>query len=238
MSVFFLLAAACLRKHKRLARVCFWMPVALLMVCGNGLVSDFLTRRLEGQYPTPNPIPPADCILILGGGTKPAAPPRPLAEVNEAGNRVIYGAWLHRQGKAPWVLCTGGGAEPHPEALDMAEIARRIGVPREALLLETNALDTHDHALNLRAEFQRRGFKRLLLVTSAMHMPRSVAVLKRGCPGIEFIPTPTDFRVDDTPRSWCYHLSRFLPTPSNLCHFSDAMHEYIGLLYYALRGWI
>ena len=200
-----LVAAACLRKYKLAARVLSWMPVVILLVCGNGPVSDLLIQHLERQYLPPTPVPQADCILVLGGGTSSDLPPRPTTEVNDAGDRVIYGAWLYRQGKAPVVLCTGGGNQPHPEALDMADILQRMGVPKDAILVETKAMDTHEHALNLRAEFHRRGFSRVLLVTSAMHMPRSVAVFKRGCPGIEFIPTPTDFRVpDDPPRSWCY----------------------------------
>jgi uncharacterized SAM-binding protein YcdF (DUF218 family) len=234
-----LVMAACLRKHKVGSRVLFWLPVAMLMVCGNRPFSDSLIRRLERQYLPPNPMPQADCILILGGGTEPELPPRPTVEVNDAGDRVLYGAWLYRLGKAPLVLCTGGGHEPHPEALDMADILQRMGVPKDAILLETKAMDTHDHALNLRTEFHQRGFKRILLVTSAMHMPRSVAVFKRGCPGVEFIPAPTDFRApDDPPRSWCYRLSRWVPTPLNLLTFSDASHEYMGMLYYRLRGWV
>jgi uncharacterized SAM-binding protein YcdF (DUF218 family) len=187
-------------------------------------------------------MPQADCILVLGGGIEPRLPPRPTIEVGEAGDRVLYGAHLFRQGKAPLIVCTGGAVlAPRAQAEDMAELLERIGVPKDAILKETKARNTRQHAVYLRPLFQERGFKRILLVTSAMHMPRSMGVFKRGCPGIEFVPAPTDFwapyPLEQDP--WWYRaLAALLPSGKNLSDFSVAMHEYFGMAYYKLRGWI
>jgi uncharacterized SAM-binding protein YcdF (DUF218 family) len=98
---------------------------------------------------------------------------------------------------------------------------------------------THQHGTNLRALLEERNFRRVLLVTSAMHMPRAVGVFKKECAGIEFIPAPTDFRITDPiPAPWYQRLKAVVPTPSNLLLFSEAMHEYLGIAFYKLRGWM
>jgi uncharacterized SAM-binding protein YcdF (DUF218 family) len=245
-----LLGAAAFQKRKVASRICFWLAVAVLLVCGNGWLVGAMARHLERQYPplasqpsTLNPQPPlADCILILSGGLQSRIPPRPTIEVGEAGDRVLYGAYLFRQGKAPRILCTGGvatgGIAPLPAAQEMAEFLEMLGVPKSVILMETNSANTRQHARNLQSVFQERGFKRILLVTSAMHMPRSLGVFRHGCPGLEFIPAPTDFRVTERiPAPWYQELKAVVPTPANLLLFSELMHEYLGMAWYRVRGW-
>ena len=163
-------------------------------------------------------------------------PPRPTLEVDEAGDRILYAAYLYRQGKAPFALCTG----PRQAVEDMADFLEMLGVPKEKVMLEMESRNTREHARNLQALFQQRGFKRVLLVTSAMHMPRSMGVFRRLCPGIEFIPAPTDFRVVGSTgdEAWYKQVFAPIPTPHQLMNFSDAMHEYLGMAYYKLRGWM
>jgi uncharacterized SAM-binding protein YcdF (DUF218 family) len=250
LALLLLLASALLRKKEWARRLCFWLAIGIIMVCGNGWLTRALARHLERQYPplasqpsTLNPQPPlADCILILSGGLQSRIPPRPTIEVDDAGDRVLYGAYLFREGKAPRILCTGGvatgGIAPQAAAQTMAEFLEMLGVPKSAILTETKSANTRQHARNLQTVFQEQGFKRILLVTSAMHMPRSLGVFRRGCPGIEFIPAPTDFRVTERiPAPWYHEFKALVPTPANLVLFSEAMHEYLGIAWYKVRGW-
>jgi uncharacterized SAM-binding protein YcdF (DUF218 family) len=235
--------AVVFRKRKALCRACFGLAMATLLVCGNGWVVGALTKRLEWQNLPPNPVPQADCILILSGGTRSRIPPRPIIEITDSGNRVLYGAYLYRQGKAPRVICTGGlanAATGHPAyADDMADLLGMLGVSQDAVIKETKAGDTHEHATKVYPLLQSRTFKRVLLVTSAMHMPRSVGTFHRLCPGIEFIPAPTDFRVTERiPAPWYHRVTAFIPTPRSLLDFSEAEHEYVGIAYYRMRGWM
>src|SRR6266576_722881 len=230
--VILLLAAAALRRRTAASRLCTWLAVALLLVCGNGWVSSALIRNLESRYVAPEPLPQADCILVLGGGTLSRIPPRRTVEVDGAGDRVLYGAYLYRQGNAPLMICTGRGGGPRAAADDMAELLESMGVPRDSIIKETKAENTREHARNLYPLLRERGFKRILLVTSAMHMPRSMGVFRRGCPGIEFIPSPTDFRVVESNTPWYRQVFAPIPTPHQLMNFSDAMHEYLGIAYY------
>jgi uncharacterized SAM-binding protein YcdF (DUF218 family) len=243
LSLILLLAAAAFRKRKTPSRVCFWLAVTTLLVCGNGWVATGLTRNLEWRYLPPEPVPEVDCILILSGGILPRIPPRTTVEVAEAGDRVLYGAHLFRDGKAPRIICTGnvatGGLSDHPESESMAELMESLGVPKEVITTESKSEDTHQHTQNLRPLFQEQGFKRILLVTSAMHMPRALGVFKRCCPGIDFIAAPTDFHATQKrPSAWYRHLTGIIPTPSHLVAFTEAAHEYAGIAYYKLRGWM
>jgi len=179
---------------------------------------------------------------VLSGGIRGRVPPRPTVEVSDGGDRVIYGAYLYRQHKAPRIICTGnvatGGVAPRPAALDMAEFLEMVGVGAEAIITEIASENTHEHAKNLRAVFQKQGIKRVLLVTSAMHMPRSVATFRRLCPEVQFTPAPTDFHCTQaSPTAWYRKLTGFIPTPSHLLAFSAVMHEYLGIAWYKFKGW-
>ena len=82
-----------------------WVPyvvgltLMVLILGGNGWLSTALLRSLEFRHLPPNPIPTADAIVVLGGATRPQVPPRPWIEVNEAGDRPLYGAKLYNEAK-------------------------------------------------------------------------------------------------------------------------------------------
>jgi len=121
----------------------------------------------------------------------------------------------------------------------MKELLEMIGVPGESIIRETNSSSTHEHGKNLQTLLYEHNFKRILLVTSAMHMPRAIGVFKKNCDFCEFIPAPTDFRVTDPiPEPWYQELKALVPTPANLLLFSEAMHEYVGMVFYKFRGWM
>lgn len=220
--------------------------LALLWLGGNRWVSSVLVRSLEWRYLPAAPLPPAQAIVLLGGGTRPQALPRPLAEVNEAGDRLFYAAWLYRQGKAPLVLITGGGIEwrgPRlPETEAMRDLLVFMGVPAEAILLESEARNTYENALYTRQLLTARGIDRILLVTSALHMPRSVRLFERQ--GFTVIPAPADFLVSEA--DWAaltypdprQQLIQLFPDAEALYYTTLALKEYIGMVIYGLRGWL
>ncbi len=233
------LAAAVTRGGLR--RACYGLALAVLLVCGNGWVVRSLTLKLESAHMAPDPIPTADAIVVLSGGIHAKTPPRPTVEVSEAGDRVLFGAELFRRGKAPQIICTGhigtGSIGRRPEAEDMKDLLLMVGIPESAILLETEARNTHDHAVNLCPTFASRQIKRVLLVTTAMHMPRSLGVFQRSCPAVQYIPAPTDFRATfGPPVPWYRHAASLLPTPQTLADFTNVSHEYLGMLYYWMRG--
>jgi uncharacterized SAM-binding protein YcdF (DUF218 family) len=237
--------ALLLNRYPRWQRISLILALVVLWLGGNRWVSMGLARGLEWQYLPPDPIPQADVIVVLGGGTQASQYPRSLIEVDGAGDRVIYGAWLYQQGKAPYILLTGGRIDwlsPDIDAAhEMAGLLEMLGVPEDAIWLESDSNNTYENALYTRQMLEPKGLMRILLVTSAWHMPRSVKLYEAQ--GFEVIPFPADFRV--TQANWEHMLIKdirtqimnFIPSADNLALTTRMMKEYIGILFYTLRGW-
>ena len=161
----------------------------MLFRSSNGWVSAALVKSLEDRaialqestsgLPYPQ-LPVADAIVVLGGGIKAPLYPRQQMDLAEEGDRVLYGARLWKAGKAPMVVMTGGriqwrgtGNSKAGEAGDMAELAAALGVPADKIVMETASLNTRQNAIYTAQVLDGMDVKRILLVTSAMHMPRS-----------------------------------------------------------------
>jgi uncharacterized SAM-binding protein YcdF (DUF218 family) len=241
-----LILALILNKRKRLRSGLIIAAVAIIWIFSNRWVDLALTRSLEWQYlPAPG-APKAEAIVVLGGGTYPAQYPRPTTEMSGAGDRVFYAAHLYRDGRAPLVMLSGGtiqwmGDTASTPAAEMADIITFMGVPQNALLLEDKSQNTHEDAAFSAQMLKDKGIHRILLVTSAIHMPRAMAVFQKQ--GLEVIPAPTDFKVTQvvwdgllhgSPESYIINL---LPDASDLGSITNALKEYIGLFVYRLMGW-
>ncbi|NMG21734.1 YdcF family protein [Brasilonema bromeliae] len=240
-----LVALFMLWKRPRTAALAIALALILLLFTSNGWVSRSLVQSLEWQNLPLTEIPTAEAIVVLGGATKSALPPRPSVDLNEAGDRVIYAGQLYRQKKAPIIILSGGridwkGGGPS-ESADMATILTSIGIPKEVIVQEPDSLNTYQNAVNVKKILNSRGIRRVLLVTSAIHMPRSLLIFQHQ--GIDVIPTPTDFLVSQselqemtsTPKG---ALLNVLPDVDNLHLFTSALKEYVGILAYRLRGWL
>jgi uncharacterized SAM-binding protein YcdF (DUF218 family) len=228
-------------KKNRFAATVIAIALVILLLSSNELFSKGLVRSLEWQYLPSGDIPQAEAIVVLGGGTRPRIAPRPWYEVNQAGNRILYGSLLYKQGKAPIMIVTGGRAEwlgegGNPESEDMAAIAEFMGVPPKAIIQESQSFNTRDNAINTKEILAKRGINKILLVTSALHMPRSMEIFRKV--GVEAIATPTDFLSVQNENSKGFALIlELLPSVDALKNTTNAIREYIGLLVYQLAGW-
>jgi uncharacterized SAM-binding protein YcdF (DUF218 family) len=123
----------------------------------------------------------------------------------------------------------------------MADILVSLGVPNSAILQDSKSLNTYQNAVNVRQIMQEQGIRRVLLVTSAMHMPRSLRIFQRQ--GIEAIPAPTDFlitqqEINEPSSSPQATLLNLVPDADQLQNTTRALKEYIGTVVYHLRGWL
>jgi uncharacterized SAM-binding protein YcdF (DUF218 family) len=227
----------------------FFVLVAffLLLLGGNRYVAFSIAKSLEWQYlPTEN-LKQADAIVVLGGATESALYPRPEVELNAAADRLFHGAALYHEGLAPNVLLSGGDIDfltlsTTSPADDMASVMEMLGVPQSALWLQGNSQNTYEDALYSCQMLKDKGANTVILVTSAMHMPRSVAVFeKQGC---DVIPSPADFTVTEAAWTNLWHsdLQEFMinlvPSYSNLSLTTKSLKEYIGWYTYKLKGWL
>lgn len=243
-----LLAALILRRRARLRNGLVLTALLVIWLGGNRFVAMGLAGWLEGLVPPLEAAAAeADAILVLGGATRPLSPPRPTHELNEAGDRLLYARRLWAAGVAPRIIVTGGGAVyvgpvVVAEAVSMAEQLKAMGVPEGAILQEDASRNTYENAALTGALMEREGIKRVILVTSALHMPRSAAIFRRQ--GIEFTPAPTDYLVTEV--DWQFYLQpslevqifNLVPSADDMRLTSMAMKEAIGVVVYRLRGWL
>lgn len=214
--------------------------VVLIGVLSLGLlsfhpVSNALLRPLEYQYPPLvrlENIQDIKWIVVLGGGhTSDPDVPMSSRLSNISFIRLMEGIrLLHELPKSKLILSGGSIFETTSEAKGMADVALAFGVKKEDLILEEDSRDTENEARLVQPIVHQ---ERFLLVTSASHMPRSMALFKKY--GMSPIPAPTDFLTKEpgqiAPRM-------FYPNPDSLCKAERAFYEYLGLAWAKLRGLI
>lgn len=232
-------------RRQNFVRSAILISFLLLWMGGNRLIAYQLARSLEWQYLPQEEIPPVEVMVVLGGGTLMATPPRVMTEINGAGDRLIYALRLYREGKARKILLSGGGIEWYTPssanpAREMATLLELMGVPSEALVLEDRSQNTLQNAQFTQKMLAEWGVKRILLVTSAMHMPRAVQAFKRQ--GLEVIPAPTDYTVTQlgwqtmTAPTLVNLVLNLIPTADNLSLTSRALKEILGTTVYEWVG--
>ena len=223
------------------------LALAILLLGSNRWVSYGLARSLEWRSLPSEDLLHADVIVVLGGGTESGDYPRQMTEVNSAGDRVLYAAKLYHDGIAPAILVSGGnlgfssarGATP---AEEMTELLMMLGVPEEAIWQKDQSQNTYEDALYSAELLREKEITEVVLVTSAMHMPRAKALFENQ--GIIVIPAPADFTVTEQNWQSVFRPSpgefviTLLPNASALDLTTTVMKEYIGLLVYHLRGWL
>ena len=239
------LLAAALRRWDSWSTALAVASAMLLLVFGNGWVAGTLSKSLEWRHLPQDDPPAVDAIVLLGGGTRSVEYPRTMTEVNEAGDRLFQTVRLYRSGKAPHVIVTGGAIQwmgsVVPEAEGMRELLEFMGVPADAIISDAAAQNTYENALHVRAIADELGVERILLVTSALHMPRSVGIFERQ--GFDVIPAPTDFLAtrsdEDSPGiglGGAFY--RLLPDVQYLEISTRVLKEYMGMAVYRARGWM
>lgn len=110
------------------------------------------------------------------------------------------------------------------EGEDAKEFLIDRGVERDTIILEDKSRNTFESAKAIKGILGQDPF---FLVTSAYHMPRSVAIFKKL--GSNPIPVPTDFRIKKN-----YTIFDFFPNSANIHNADLAFHEYFGILFYNL----
>ena len=229
-----------LLKKKKTAFFCVFLSISILFFFSTPIVSYCIVKSLESKYNQAAHYPKVSAIVLLGGCSRPAVPPRKYIEVSEAGNRILHAARLFKAGYAPTIICTGGKIPflhdfPGSEAKCMASLLEELmNVDSSAIIIEDKGQNTHDHAPNILKICEQRKLKKdIILVTSAMHMYRSVKIFKKY--GFTVYPAPTDYWVENKLQ---WNLFEFLPDAPALNASTVALHEYYGLVAYTIMGWM
>ena len=213
----------------------------LITIIGGTDFSSWLLLRLERPWTERKLIdlPVCDAVVVLGGGAEASRHDVDGVRLTVAGDRILTGLELMRWGRAP-ALVIGGGVS-RVDDVDKVEsdlIRTRIGDWKPpmswAIVSLGAAADTHDEALRLVPLAKDRGWKKILLVTSATHMRRAVAVYRAA--GFEVEPAACNFIAWGNANPPSFRIG--IPSWYGFERFSIWLHEYAGWKIYQRRGWL
>ncbi|TXT39105.1 MAG: hypothetical protein FD135_2424 [Comamonadaceae bacterium] len=213
------------------------IALALLLILGWEPLPDAVLRQLESQYPALSHTAPLNAyagVVVLGGGldagyvwTTPGQ-----SALNDAAERLTEVLPLLRRRPQLQVLFTGGEGELFANALPEAERARQFfssqGIAPEHLQYESASRTTYENALLSKSVPGIDATRPWLLLTSAWHMPRSMATFKSL--GWNVTAYPVDFRSGSSTPWTQYNMD------SGVKKWRTALHELLGMLAYKLSG--
>lgn len=173
-------------------------------------------------------------VLLSGSGGRYRVGPD-MVDVLEVDTtlRVLETARLYATLGSPLVVVSGAGprGEQGSEVQGMLHALVAAGVPEDRIILESQSRDTHGSAAAMRDFLRARGLTRVVIVTSAQHVPRALRAYRKA--GLEVLASPSVSGRARSRSGW----RAFLPDAESL-HFSElCLHEYAGLAYYWVRGW-
>lgn len=224
--------------RRRFGMALILSALAWLWVWSMPVTSDVLRASLESRYPhlPVEEVPRADAAVVPGGAFSfDASWPYPSASGSV--DRYWHAARLYHAGRVQRIVLSGGRDPRRPanptEAQSGAIFLTDMGVPAEHLILDNVSRTTRAHVAHVPRLLREHGLESFLLVTSATHMRRAVAVFRAA--GLDPIPVATDFKVGPDP---VMRLRRYLPSAGALSGSTSAVHEYVGYWFYRLVGWI
>jgi uncharacterized SAM-binding protein YcdF (DUF218 family) len=230
-----LAGAGALLRRRRAGTVLLVLSAAVLVAFSSDAVADRLLAALErGARSTYRPDVVYDAVIVLGGLVD-AAPSRASGEteLNDAVERVLRGFELYRAGRVRNVLLSGGLVFPQPgdvsEADRLAGKLAQWGVPPDRIAVDRSSRNTRENAIESSKIAAARGWRTLLVVTSAVHAPRAVGCFRAV--GLAPDVLPVDHRAGDGQgRGW-------LPRIASLAKSADAFRELAGRVAYQLAGY-
>ena len=219
--------------RQKTGKVVLLIGFLFLALLSYDAVSDELLQPLEYKYPpvlSSDDIAGIKWVVVLGGGH--ISDPR-LPVTSKLGGasvaRLVEGIRLYKMLPGSKLVLSGGSAfDPVPNAKIMADVAVAIGVDKRDLILESSSKDTKDQARLIKEIVGKDSF---LMVTSACHMPRSMALFEKQ--GMKPIPAPTGYGVKQRQGA---SPKMFFPRAHALLKAETAFYEYLGMAWAKIRG--
>jgi len=200
----------------------------IAFVLGAALVSYFLIFYsplvwilAEPLKITDNPRP-CDAIVVFGGGVgESGSPGKSTIE------RARFASNLYLAGYAKYVILSSGYTAKYNDADNMKLIAMATGVPDSGIILESNSGSNYENVKFAVSILKRNGFSSVILVSSPYNMLRSYFLFRHMAKDIKVYYVPVD-----SPEFY----SRGVPI--KLSQIEALLHEYLGILYYKIKGYI
>lgn len=224
------------RTEPRLRPVAASLALGLLSLSCLPAVSYLVRAPLEWRSSPLRGVPPsAQAIVVLGGYYFPADTIRPVPQLgDDSRERCAEAARLARLAPELPLLLSGGELSDGNPGITVAGLMRRelelMGIAPARLQLEERSRSTATNASACRPHLAANGWTTIILVTDALHMPRAAGSFRRQ--SLTVIPAPCRQRTTRFEWSW----TSFWPNPHAAAGLAEAVHEWLGLAWYRLRG--
>lgn len=209
-------------------------PILLLTFFSIPYTSQILIRSLEDEFPAVDfqKIEKADAIVVLGGMINPLSIHREKPELLSTADRLTDSIIMFRQKKAPYILFSGGSGILFQGDVSEAKTAKKfltdMGIPEDQILLEDKSRNTKENAVFSAGILREKKIKKIILVTSAFHMKRSLLVFEKE--GFEIQIFPTDYKS----LYWSWNWDTAVPSIGALDTSTISIKEWIGLISYQI----
>ena len=213
------------RKNPTYAKGFFVLSALLLTLFSYQPFANFLVTNLEQQYKKYDYTKDIKYIHVLGSGhTTDEDQPISSQMGYVATKRVLEGVILYKNIKNTKLIFTGAeGDTDTPTAIMASRLALALGVKKKDIIIGPSPKDTKEEALFCKSIL---GDKKLLLVTSATHMARSMRLFSSL--GLHPTAAPTDFLKDQNKFFDIFSTNSFYQS-------TVATHEYFGILWEILK---
>ncbi|MGY6217432.1 YdcF family protein [Methylolobus aquaticus] len=213
---------------------CAISGVAAFYLASTPAIASRLGKLIPSPPPLPEDAPPAQAIVVIGGGLRPYAPEFGGCALSPLSlERIRYAAMLHRRSGLP-IAVSGGrvAAAPASEADLMASaLTEEFGV--NVIWRETASLDTAGNARLCRALLHAAGIVRIVLVTHDWHMRRAAAAF--GQAGFSVVPAAMGFYLP--PRA-AFGRCDWKPNATALQRTGLVLYELAAWWWYRWRGYL
>lgn len=226
------------RRGRRRRRLLGAAGLAVLLVASSPPVANALLWRLEHSATSTFRADVTYDVVILLGGVVEELPTKTsgMPSYNENVERLVATHRLLRDGNARMAIVSGAASSPELAAFgESAVLARQIedwGIAKPRIIAEDKALNTRENALYTKAIVRARGFERVLVVTSAFHMPRAAECFVAVDMPVDTLSV--DYRAEPIGFNG---LARLLPRAHALATTSAVLREMFGRIVYRVQGY-
>ncbi|MEK9763195.1 MAG: YdcF family protein [Deltaproteobacteria bacterium] len=217
-----------LRKHKKISDprwLGLTMPI-LLLIFSSDLFYQVFSAPLKWITPVSEK-KKAEAIIVASAGVHPSGAPTHSSAI-----RAHAAGLLYLENWAPEIVVAGGVMEPYDPPLEIKGIRlilRGMGIPDEAILVETKSKNTHENGNAISEILAGKNINRVLVVSHDYHLFRLVSVLRKY--NLEVIPFKANRTYPHEPNDWWHQFEW-----ENFNRLKTVAHEYVGIIIYKLTN--
>ena len=217
---------------KKSGALVLFLTIVLLYGASIFPVANYLCYYLEKDYikSQSDAQQNIDVLVVLGGGAQDINSLNNTFPTEATSARLLHAIEVYNKKGAKYFVCVGKGSGKITEAEVMAQLAQRLGVPKEKIRVEAKAINTWASAVELNKMFANKNIS-IGLVTSASHLKRTEKEFKKYFNNV--VPFPANYYYASSAENI---FVKYAPQTSSLSKTSLALKEIVGQLWYSVKS--